>query len=231
MDRYQIATASVPLVVRMQVSANFQQFCRYRKRTACGRMQVTANISNNFVFLRNEPQLQIPQSRRFIFYKLCNGILVDVFVRRIYFECIVENLNYCAKEKGMEIYAWCIMPSHIHLVFKSTNQKPEELIRDFKSYTSKKLIALIEANVQESRREWLLNSFKKAGAANSNNAQNQFWQQHSHPTELWSANVIQQKWIIHTITLWKPALWKMIMNTYIAAREIIAVLRDWLILL
>ena len=118
---------------------------------------------------------------------------VDVFVRRVYFDCIVENLNRCVDEKGMEIHAWCIMPSHIHLVFRSAIQKPDELIRDFKSFTSKKLIALIAENTQESRREWLLNSFKKAAANNSNNTQNQFWQQHNHPVELWSPAVIQQK--------------------------------------
>jgi putative transposase len=118
---------------------------------------------------------------------------VDVFVRRIYFDCIVENLNHCVDNKGMEIYAWCIMPSHIHLVFRSTIQRPEELIRDFKSYTSKQLIALIEGNTLESRREWLLNSFKKAAAINSNNTRNQFWQQHNHPIELWSPHVTQQK--------------------------------------
>lgn len=118
---------------------------------------------------------------------------VDVFVRRIYFDCIVENLNFCVDNKGMEIYAWCIMPSHVHLVFKSTIQKPDELIRDFKSYTAKQLIKLIEENTQESRREWLLNSFKKAAVSNSNNAKNQFWQQHNHPIELWSNDVIQQK--------------------------------------
>lgn len=118
---------------------------------------------------------------------------VDVFVRRPYFDCIVDNLNYCADNKGMEIYGWCIMPSHIHLIFRSAIQKPEELIRDFKSQTSKKLIALIESNGQESRREWLLNSFRKAATANSNNTKNQFWQQHNNPIELWSANVTQQK--------------------------------------
>jgi len=51
----------------------------------------------------------------------------------------------------MEIYAWCIMPSHVHLVFKSTIQKPEDLLRDFKSFTAKQLINLIKDNNQESR--------------------------------------------------------------------------------
>src|SRR3569833_3714616 len=80
---------------------------------------------------------------------------VDVFVRRIYFDYIVENLNYCVDYKGMEIYAWCIMSSDVYLVFRSTIQKPDELIRDFKSYTSKQLIKLVEENAEESRREWL----------------------------------------------------------------------------
>jgi putative transposase len=118
---------------------------------------------------------------------------IDVFVRRLYFECVVENLNYCVNEKGMEIYAWCIMPSHMHLVFKSTLTKPENLLGSFKSSTSKQLIKLIGENIQESRREWLLNSFKKAGVANVNNTEYQFWQQNNHPIELWSTNVIQQK--------------------------------------
>jgi putative transposase len=75
-----------------------------------------------------------------------------VFVRNQYFECITDNLNYCIKNKVMELYAWCIMPSHVHLIFKSTEQKPEELIRYYKSFTSKQLIKLITENQQESRR-------------------------------------------------------------------------------
>jgi REP element-mobilizing transposase RayT len=118
---------------------------------------------------------------------------IDVFIRNLYADCIVKNLNYCVDKKGMKIYCWCIMTSHIHLIFKSTQQKPEELIRDFKSFTSKGLISLIENNIQESRKEWLLNAFKKAANHNSNNTKNQFWQQHNKPIELWSADVIQQK--------------------------------------
>ena len=73
---------------------------------------------------------------------------VDVFVRRIYLDCIVENLNICVEKKGMKVFCWCIMSSQVHLIFQSTIQNPEELLRDFKSYTSKKLIRLIEENPQ-----------------------------------------------------------------------------------
>jgi len=118
---------------------------------------------------------------------------VDVFVRKTYFDCIVENLNICIDKKGLEIYSWCIMPSHVHLVFKSTIQKPQDLMRDFKSFTSKELIKLINENQEESRKEWLINSFKKAALQKSNAYQHQFWQHDNHPIELWTAAVIDQK--------------------------------------
>ena len=118
---------------------------------------------------------------------------VDIFVREEYSDCLVKNLNYCVANKGMEIFAWCIMTSHVHLIFKCTKQKPAELIRDFKSYTAKELLVLIKEHPQESRKEWLLKAFKKAAISNSNNTQNQFWQQHNQPIELWSNKVIEQK--------------------------------------
>src|ERR1700761_3166257 len=141
-------------------------------------------MSRNYKFLNSEG---------LYFISFSTVYWVDVFVRRVYFDCLIENLNYCVTNKGMEIYAWCIMPSHVHLVFRSNIQKPEELMRDFKSHTSKQLIELIENNLQESRREWLLKSFKKAAETNSNNTKNQFWQQDNHPIELWSPKVIEQK--------------------------------------
>lgn len=118
---------------------------------------------------------------------------IDVFVRRLYFDCLAENLNFCIANKGMQVYAWCIMPSHVHLMFKSELQSPDALLRDFKSFTAKQLIRLIKENIQESRQDWLLNAFRKAALGNPNNVNYQFWQQHNQPVELWSAEVIDQK--------------------------------------
>ncbi|WP_394706425.1 hypothetical protein [Draconibacterium orientale] len=47
----------------------------------------------------------------------------------------------------MEIFAWCIMSSHIHLVFRSSGeQKPELLLGDFKRFTSKAIVQAITDN-------------------------------------------------------------------------------------
>ncbi|WP_250419044.1 MULTISPECIES: transposase [Pontibacter] len=37
----------------------------------------------------------------------------------------------------MEIYAWCIMPSHVHLFFRDNH--PSMLLKELKTYTSKQL--------------------------------------------------------------------------------------------
>ncbi|MCW3787841.1 transposase [Plebeiibacterium sediminum] len=58
---------------------------------------------------------------------------LDVFTRNEYKDIIIDSLRYCQKEKGMEIFAWCIMTNHVHLIFRIINgQKPELLLGDFK---------------------------------------------------------------------------------------------------
>lgn len=118
---------------------------------------------------------------------------IDVFTRDIYFSVIIESLDYCRKNKGMEIYGYCIMPSHVHLIFRSAEADPSGLIRDFKGFTSRKMLKTIEENAQESRKEWMLWMFEKAGKKNSNVKNRQFWQQNNKPIELWSLKVFEQK--------------------------------------
>jgi len=118
---------------------------------------------------------------------------IDVFVRPVYNEIIIDSLNYCRNNLGMELYCWCIMPSHIHLIFRAKDNNPEIILGRFKEYTAKQLIKAIAENIQESRKEWLLWMFERAGAKSSNVTKYQFWQHDNRPIELWSADVIQQK--------------------------------------
>ena len=81
---------------------------------------------------------------------------IDVFTRKIYFDIVVDSLRYCIEHKGMELYAWVIMPSHVHLIISSGDKNLSDIMRDLKRHTSKTLLKTISENVQESRREWLL---------------------------------------------------------------------------
>ncbi|MEZ5009822.1 MAG: transposase [Chitinophagales bacterium] len=127
----------------------------------------------------------------FVSFAVVNWI--DIFVRDIYFEVLVDSLNYCQREKGMKLYCYCLMPSHVHLLFRDANSNPSKLLKEFKTFTSKMIRKTIESNPRESRKEWLLRMMQDAGTKNSNVKHYQFWQQNNQPIELWSASVIDQK--------------------------------------
>ena len=52
---------------------------------------------------------------------------------------------------------------------------------------------LIRDNQQESRKEWLLWMFKRAGTKNSNVTHYQFWQHHNQPIEIHSDKFFNEK--------------------------------------
>lgn len=118
---------------------------------------------------------------------------IDVFIRRQYKDIFVDSLQYCQKNKGLELYAWCIMTSHVHLIIGTTGQKMEDIMRDLKRHTAKAILKAISDNPQESRKAWMLWMFGRAGERNSNNDKFQFWQQHNNPIELYNNDVMQQK--------------------------------------
>ena len=132
-----------------------------------------------------------PSAAYFVSFSVVNW--VAVFTRKTHFKVITDSLSYCRNHKGMLLFAYCIMPNHVHLLFQDKNENPGGLLRDFKGFTSKKMIANIKEYPKESRREWMLEMFKKAGEKNSNVKEYQFWQQNNQPIELWSTPVIKQK--------------------------------------
>jgi putative transposase len=118
---------------------------------------------------------------------------IDVFIRNEYKEILLDSLSHCRSNKGLDIYAYCIMTSHVHLIIGTSGQDLQDTMRDLKSYTSKQLKKAIEENSTESRKEWMLWLMKRAGEKNSNNISFQFWQQDNHPIELTSYEIAKQK--------------------------------------
>lgn len=66
---------------------------------------------------------------------------VDIFTRPVYKHIIVDSLKYCQAQKGLVVYAWCLMSNHLHLI--ATNQEGfhlSDILRDFKKFTSKQIL-------------------------------------------------------------------------------------------
>jgi putative transposase len=118
---------------------------------------------------------------------------IDVFTRKNHKLAIIESLKYCQTHKGLEVFAWCLMPSHLHLIVRSEDSnKLSDTLRDFKKYTSKEIIRLIQEE-PESRREWMLDRFEFAGRYNPKIKNYKFWQDGNHPVELVKPEFIKQK--------------------------------------
>ena len=118
---------------------------------------------------------------------------IDLFTRRYYSDFIIENLAWCQQNANLNIYAYVIMTNHIHMVANVTDGSLGDVLGRFKSYTSKELYKMIAGNTQESRRDWMLKAFDRAGKHNPLNEKHQLWQNGNYPVVLYTPAVIEQK--------------------------------------
>ncbi len=118
---------------------------------------------------------------------------VDVFTRPVYKHIIIDSLKFCQKEKGLVIYAWCLMSNHLHLIAAGKeNINLSDILRDFKKFTSKRIVkSILEEN--ESRRSWMLNRFEFAGRYDTKIKNYKFWKKGNEAKELISNSFTQQK--------------------------------------
>jgi REP element-mobilizing transposase RayT len=118
---------------------------------------------------------------------------IDLFTRPEYAEVFLESLHYCIQKKGLRVYAFCIMPSHIHLIADLADDERQlaAVLRDLKSYTAKSLYGLIETHPQESRRDWLLRLLQFYGRPHGQAFK--IWQEGNHALSLSSEAWMRQK--------------------------------------
>ena len=117
---------------------------------------------------------------------------IDLFTRKMYKDVVIECLDFCIKNKGMILYGYVIMSNHVHMIVQSESGELSDLLRDFKKYTAKKILELIQTE-PESRREWMLERFKLATESHKRNKNYQFWQYGNHAEEIYSDKFMWSK--------------------------------------
>jgi REP element-mobilizing transposase RayT len=111
---------------------------------------------------------------------------IDVFTRKNHKDAIVDSLRYCIENKGLNIYSFCLMSNHLHLIANCNEPfELKDVIRDFKKFSSKKILNQI-LNEPESRREWMLKEFTKAADNSPKHKNYKFWQEGNHAIELYN---------------------------------------------
>ena len=170
------------------VGSTILRYHRYHTMPSCGSDFI---LFKRLIMSRNY-KFHNPKGVYFISFAVVDWL--DVFIRDEYKDILIDSLHYCQKEKGMVIFSWCIMPNHVHLIFRIVSELlPEQVIGDLKRHTSKAIVKKITTNPDEIHKEQLLVCFKKAALKCSNVNESQFWQHDNHPLELWSPKVTQEK--------------------------------------
>jgi putative transposase len=100
---------------------------------------------------------------------------IPLFTRKPYFDILIDTLQFCRQHKGLKIYAYVILDNHLHLVV--AGDKLTDILRDFKSYTAKLLIARLE----QDQKTWVLNQFRYYKQPTKTRSDYQVWQEGFHP--------------------------------------------------
>jgi len=69
--------------------------------------------------------------------------------------------------------------NHLHLLMRSENSKLSDTIKEFKSFTAKKILEAVNTE-SESRKEWILNLFEFSAKQHKRNEKYQVWTHENH---------------------------------------------------
>jgi len=87
---------------------------------------------------------------------------IDVFTRLNQKFVIINSLKHCQKTKGLTVFAYCLMHSHLHLFCRADGEfTVAEVMRDFKKYTSKKIVQTLRLTKHSFKISKPITCFKK----------------------------------------------------------------------
>jgi putative transposase len=118
---------------------------------------------------------------------------IDVFTKSKYKEVFTESINFCIKNKGLEVFAWVLMTNHFHMIARAKEDfELSGILRDMKKHTTKEVVRLIKEE-PEGRESSLLNEMSAAAKRNSKKQTYQMWRNDNHPIELFKTETVAQK--------------------------------------
>jgi putative transposase len=101
-------------------------------------------------------------------------------------DIVVRSFEFCRERKGLKIYGWVILDSHLHAILAAPELSA--VLRDLKSFTAQQILAEVGCE----GRDWLLNQLAYYRAAHKPTA-HQVWQEGSHPQAIMSDAMMEQK--------------------------------------
>ena len=115
---------------------------------------------------------------------------IPLFAIPEYASIVVASINYCVTNKGLMIFGYCIMPSHVHLIVQSKKNPLGSAIRDLKKYTSSQ----IEVNLKsDAKYKDYLTTFQNKATGIKRKKYIKVWLDGYHPEIIYSNQFFFQK--------------------------------------
>ena len=106
---------------------------------------------------------------------------------------LIDSIKYCQLNKGLQIYAYCIMPNHIHMIIQSMGgESVSGILRDMKTHTSKAISTKLEEEKPKGYEE-VLAKFVAAGKALKRTKKYKVWQDGNQAKLLYGNRFIIEK--------------------------------------
>lgn len=153
---------------------------------------------------------------------------LPVFSRRDAVDMIYDSWRFLQRERGMDIYGYVILEYHLHLIASA----PElaNAVKSFKMFTARRILDLLEARGEAS----LLRRLGTLKLAHKTHSDYQLWQEGSHPKEIGSREMMEQKLDYTHINpvqrgyVDEPAHWRYSSaRNYLGLPGLIDVVTDW----
>ena len=119
---------------------------------------------------------------------------INVLTKVMYKDIIADSLNFYFNTEKIKLIAWVVMSNHIHFIVHGNGTiRLNDVIRDFKKYTSKAVRNIIVEG-RENRKKWL-SSLLFGGLNDKKNFQ--LWQVGYHAINLIGVDVMEKITYIH----------------------------------
>ena len=112
---------------------------------------------------------------------------LPVFTRPEAVQIVYDSWQFLRDKERMEIYGYVILENHLHLIASSNDLAKEN--GDFKSFTARRLIDLLEAQ----NAHLILKLLHYLKAAHKTDREYQLWIEGSHPQQIQNEEIMRQK--------------------------------------
>lgn len=112
---------------------------------------------------------------------------LPVFTRREAVDIVFDSWNFLQRERQLKLFGYVILENHLHLIASAPDLAT--VMKNFKSYTARQLLDLLNRNSAKT----LLHQLRAHKLKHKKNSEFQVWQEGNQPKQIQNDEMMWQK--------------------------------------